>query len=116
MKTKSLKTTIAIIIDPIKRSVYQENVPTSLDAWQSALECKTVGVAYQVGTDDLLCDDEGMTSTDYGFFLIERPDAPIFGRGLIVGKGDKNGDATDALSKVDEIRASVHFFSPDRFK
>lgn len=98
----------AILIDSATRNVSEVNFDGDWKSIAPLIGCQTFAVVYLNNGDVVYVDDEGLLGTPNNFFELGDIGQPIAGNGLIVGSTD-DGDNTDCLSTVNEIRNDVIF-------
>lgn len=110
----------AILIDPFRCVV--EHVELDGDDYRSyypllshetqPVQCFTTAWSPVLESRDaIFVDDEGLLGSPQRFFEIAGAYQPFAGKGLIVG-ADGDGDAVDAETALEEVRAAVRFAEP----
>jgi hypothetical protein len=91
------KITKAMLIDPVTRTFTPVEYDGDFREIYRFLKCDAFDVAYATidGHDvDIYVDDEGLYNPTH-FFIGDGFPSPLAGRGLVFGRVDDEGDATD---------------------
>jgi len=91
------KITKAMLIDPVARTFTPVEYHGDFREIYTHLNCEAFDVAYATidGHDvDIYVDDEGLYNPTH-FFIGDGFPSPLAGRGLVFGRVDDEGDATD---------------------
>lgn len=103
----------AIKINALKREITEIEIDGSLKDYYAAADCQMIECAGFFDNDDIIyVDEEGMMNdVGYGFSVsLGFSNQQTFLGSGVVTRNNEDGEATDCLSKLNEIEKSINFW------